>query len=101
MDGTLNVPTGEMDMRGVISPLYMLNSIGSVLTRKGEGMIGFSYRLTGNAKAPSVQVNPLSALAPGMFRDIFRGAPPVPEGPLPELPQRAPPASGGISVGRR
>nr|WP_256474218.1 AsmA-like C-terminal region-containing protein [Lutimaribacter sp. EGI FJ00013] len=72
MDGTYEIASGAMDMQGVFSPFYMLNGIGSVLTRKGEGLIGFNYRLTGTADAPRVQVNPLSIFTPGMFREIFR-----------------------------
>jgi hypothetical protein len=72
MDGIYALDTGQIDMQGVVSPVYMLNGIGSLLTRKGEGLIGFNYRLTGPAKAPQVSVNPLSALTPGGLRNIFR-----------------------------
>lgn len=72
MDGVYSMASDRMDMQGVFSPLYMLNGIGSILTRKGEGLIGFNYRLTGTADAPRVQVNPLSIFTPGMFREIFR-----------------------------
>ncbi len=75
MDGTYDIGRKWLDMRGVISPVYLLNSIGSFLTRKGEGVFGFNYTLSGPAASPSVQVNPLSALMPGMLRDIFRAAP--------------------------
>ncbi len=77
MDGIHNLKTGVLNMRGVISPVYLINAVGSILTRKGEGMIGFSYTLKGPASKPSVQVNPLSGLAPGMFREFFRGATPT------------------------
>jgi hypothetical protein len=80
MFGSFDVANGVLDMQGVISPLFILNGIGSFLTRKGEGLIGFNYSLSGPASNPSVQVNPLSALAPGMFRDVFRRA-------APELPR--------------
>ncbi|WP_299165568.1 DUF3971 domain-containing protein [uncultured Tateyamaria sp.] len=80
MDGTYDVTRSVLDMQGVISPLFLLNGIGSILTRKGEGLIGFNYRLRGPVTDPRVQVNPLSALTPGMFREIFRA-------PAPELPQ--------------
>jgi hypothetical protein len=59
-----------------VSPLYLINGIGSILTRPGEGLIGFNFTVTGNAAAPSVGVNPLSVFTPGMFREIFRRAPP-------------------------
>ena len=76
MDGVYAVDSNTLDMRGVITPVYLLNGIGSVVTRKGEGVFGFNYSLTGNATSPTVLVNPLSALAPGMFRDLLR--PPAP-----------------------
>lgn len=76
MDGTYALDSGQIGMQGVITPVYLLNGIGSVLTRKGEGLIGFNYTLSGEAKKPSVSVNPLSALTPGMFREIFRTPPP-------------------------
>ncbi len=72
MDGVYDVNTSVMDMRGVFSPLYLINGLGSILTRKGEGLVGFNFRLTGPAAKPRVQVNPLSALTPSIFREIFR-----------------------------
>ncbi|WP_225027134.1 hypothetical protein, partial [Xinfangfangia pollutisoli] len=72
--------SGRIDIQGTISPLYLLNGIGQIFTRKGEGLFGFNYRLTGSAENPSVSVNPLSILTPGMFRDIFRRPPPVLKG---------------------
>ncbi len=74
--GVYHSDTGGLDMTGVVSPIYLLNGIGSILTRKGEGLFGFAYRLRGTAEKPDVQVNPLSILTPGMFRDLFRA--PVP-----------------------
>ncbi|MGP3697098.1 AsmA-like C-terminal region-containing protein [Rhodobacter sp. NSM] len=66
-----------LDLQGVISPIYLLNGIGSVLTRRGEGLFGFNYSVTGSADRPAVSVNPLSILTPGMFREIFRRPVPV------------------------
>lgn len=76
MDGTYSTANQAFDMQGVVSPFYLLNGIGSVLTRRGEGLIGFNFNIRGTADAPDVAVNPLSALTPGMFRDIFRRPPP-------------------------
>ena len=78
MDGYYNLSSKQMDFQGVFSPVYMLNGIGSLLTRKGEGLFGFTYQLAGTPDAPRVQLNPLSALAPGMLREIFRRPPPDP-----------------------
>ncbi|MGJ8604918.1 MAG: hypothetical protein ACSHXH_12400 [Marivita sp.] len=78
MDGTYALGTGTLDLQGVLSPIFFLNGIGSIFTRKGEGLIGFNFNLTGPASQPNVSVNPLSALTPGMFREIFRRPAPVP-----------------------
>jgi len=59
-----------------VSPFYLVNAIGEIFTRRGEGLIGFNFSLRGTTTAPQVGVNPLSALTPGMFRDIFRRPPP-------------------------
>jgi hypothetical protein len=97
MDGVYDLISGRMDMRGVISPLYLINAIGSPLTRKGEGLIGFNYRLRGTGKSPRVQVNPLSALTPGFFREVLR--PPRPsskafDGDVAPKPRKTPRVSG-------
>lgn len=75
-DGIFDLQTDRMDIRGVVSPVYFLNGIGAILTRRGEGLFGFNYRMAGPAKDPSVRVNPLSILTPGAFRELFRRAPP-------------------------
>ena len=76
MDGHYDLGDDRLAMQGVISPIYLINGIGAVLTRKGEGLIGFNYELSGSAANPRVQVNPLSALAPGMLREVMRAPPP-------------------------
>ena len=75
-DGYIDSKTNRMNIQGVLSPFFMLNSVGSFLTRRGEGLIGFNFNMRGSTKSPSVTVNPLSAFTPGMFRDIFRRPPP-------------------------
>ncbi len=76
MDGYYYLESGQMDMQGVFSPLYLVNAIGGIFSRKGEGLVGFNYELKGPASAPRVSVNPLSILTPGMFRELFRKPPP-------------------------
>jgi hypothetical protein len=75
--GVYQSTSGKLDMQGVISPIYMLNGIGALLSKRGEGVFGFNYGLRGTADNPQVSVNPLSILTPGMFREIFRQPPPV------------------------
>ncbi|MGN6772079.1 MAG: hypothetical protein ACTHJQ_19860 [Rhizobiaceae bacterium] len=77
--GTLYDKSGNMDMTGTFMPAYGLNRIfgeipifGRILGNgRDRGLIGITYRLSGDAKSPSLQVNPISAIAPGIFRSIF------------------------------
>lgn len=86
MEGVYHFDDGTMDMRGVITPIYLLNGIleqskmfGGIFGRKtGEGLFGFNYSIKGPVADPKVGVNPLSILTPGMFRELFRQPPPKP-----------------------
>jgi len=85
MDGYYFMESERMDMQGVISPIYLVNAVGGLFTRRGEGLFGFNYTLKGPASSPRVGVNPLSAFTPGMFREMFRR-------PAPKLPSQQPAA---------
>ncbi|KAJ54473.1 hypothetical protein ACMU_17340 [Actibacterium mucosum KCTC 23349] len=76
LSGIYDLRKNTVNMRGVVSPVYLLNAIGRVISRPGEGLFGFNYSLVGSAEKPTVRVNPLSILTPGMFREIFRAPPP-------------------------
>lgn len=76
MDGYYHLGSKRMDMQGVVSPFFMLNAMGGLFTRRGEGLVGMNYTLRGAAAAPDVDVNPLSVLTPGVFRRLFRRPPP-------------------------
>lgn len=76
-DGLIAPSVGQLDLQGVVSPIYMLNAVGGIFSaRRGEGLIGFNYRIYGDRKSPTVNVNPLSLLTPGVFRELFRRPPP-------------------------
>lgn len=79
MEGVYNTEQRRLDMQGVVSPIYAVNGLFGALfsPRRGEGLFGFNYRLRGEADNPQVQVNPLSILTPGVFREIFRQPPPT------------------------
>ena len=77
MAGLYGTQTKRLALQGVISPVYLLNGIGAAFTRRGEGLFGFNYTLRGTADDPQVQVNPLSILTPGMFRELFRAPAPA------------------------
>lgn len=74
--GLYTFADNQVNLQGVVSPIYLVNGIGAILSRRGEGLFGFNYRISGDAVNPRVGVNPLSVLTPGMFREIFRRPPP-------------------------
>lgn len=77
MTGNYYPQTQALQMEGVVTPFYLVNAIGQIFAaRPGEGLFGFTYRIDGTAKAPRIFINPLSIFTPGMFREIFRRAPP-------------------------
>jgi Protein of unknown function len=77
--GTLYDIRGRINMVGTFMPAFGLNRIFSELPIVGEilgngrdkGLIGITFKLVGNAKNPEVTVNPISLIAPGIFRQIF------------------------------
>nr|WP_319246421.1 AsmA-like C-terminal region-containing protein [uncultured Celeribacter sp.] len=75
VEGLYDTVAKTVDLQGVVSPIYFLNALGQVVARQGEGLFGFTYTLKGAAKSPAVGVNPLSLLAPGALRDLFRSKP--------------------------
>jgi hypothetical protein len=78
MDGNYNSKTKDVNFEGVITPLYALNGtlervFGKLFGRqRGEGLFSFVYKVKGTSDDPKITVNPLSILAPGVFREIFR-----------------------------
>jgi len=68
------------DIEGTVVPAYALNSVlgnipilGTLLTgiEEGGGIFAATYTMTGPMEDPDVKVNPLSVLAPGIFRNLF------------------------------
>ncbi len=76
MAGVYDMGRDYMSVQGVFSPIYVVNGIGRIISKRGEGFFGFNYKMTGPASGPKVSVNPLSVLTPGIFREIFRQPPP-------------------------
>jgi hypothetical protein len=77
--GTINVPGGKLAISGTFIPAFGLNNIAGKIPIFGgilgggrdEGLVGITYRLFGPLSAPELAVNPMSAIAPGIFRKIF------------------------------
>lgn len=79
--GVVDTQGERLNLNGTILPSYGLNSllgnlplVGELLTsRRGEGVIGVTFTAEGPFETTRVTANPLSALAPGVFRRIFEG----------------------------
>ncbi|QIE55348.1 hypothetical protein G5B40_07695 [Pikeienuella piscinae] len=82
ISGDYVIGEDRLDMSGVFTPLYRINSavggiplIGKLLTGgDGQGLFAFTFSVNGPIATPDVYVNPLSVLAPGILRRIFEGA---------------------------
>ena len=77
--GQLYDANGQIAITGTFMPAYGLNRLFADIPLVGfflgngrdRGLIGITYKLSGDAKTPRLQVNPVSAIAPGIFRQIF------------------------------
>jgi len=105
-DGYIDRPHGTLALKGSLVPACGVNSMLSnipllgdlIASKKGEGILSVTYSATGNMEQPNISTNPLSMLAPGIFRRIFEGHIPTgkdapsnivtpPHGDLPNAPQ--------------
>ena len=95
MRGMVDFKAQTVDLGGTYVPLYGLNSalgsipiLGKVLVgRQGEGVVGITFAIKGKLDEPTVLVNPMSVMTPGIFRQIFEFTGSVPDQAVP------PPAS--------
>jgi hypothetical protein len=79
IEGTIDYPANQVRMSGTFVPMYGLNNMFGQLPVLGlflgggsnEGLIGMTYELIGTPSAPELRVNPISMMAPGVFRKIF------------------------------
>ena len=78
-EGLIRKADGAIDITGTIIPAYGVNAalgniplFGQILTGgKGQGIFGLTFALGGSMANPKFQVNPLSAIAPGILRKFF------------------------------
>ena len=77
--GYIDYAHDKVDLNGTFVPAYQVNSlithvpVVGVLLGGGqhEGIFGVNYRITGPASGPTLNVNPLSGVTPGILRKIF------------------------------
>ncbi len=77
--GLVRDSSGNMEMTGTFMPAYGLNRlfgelplIGAILGNGNDrGLLGITFKLQGPFEKPKLSINPLSLIAPGVFRQIF------------------------------
>ena len=79
MRGRVDFKAQTVNLGGTYVPLYGLNSAlgnipilgGIFVGRQGEGIVGITFAIQGQLDDPNVLINPMSVVAPGIFRQIF------------------------------
>jgi hypothetical protein len=78
MDGMIDYAANDVRLRGTFVPLFGLNNmfgqipiVGLFLGGDKEGLVGITFEVVGPPGAPTLRVNPMSALAPGLVRKVF------------------------------
>ncbi|MFC3266991.1 AsmA-like C-terminal region-containing protein [Camelimonas abortus] len=96
--GVVDFARDSTDLAGTFIPAYSVNNAFARIPLLGpligggarEGMFAVSFRITGPASAPTLTVNPLTAVAPGILRKFLEVF--TPDGssrnPAPARPER-------------
>ncbi|MDE2446931.1 MAG: AsmA-like C-terminal domain-containing protein, partial [Alphaproteobacteria bacterium] len=83
-DGVIRKADNALDVTGTVIPACGLSGLfnnvpllGDILSGgdNNEGLFGVTYFVGGTFAKPEVKINPLSALAPGIFRRLFDYSP--------------------------
>jgi hypothetical protein len=78
VDGWLDFASDKVGLNGTFVPAFTVNNFfskipvfGLFMGGSNEGLFGVNYGITGSLSSPTLNVNPLSAVAPGFLRKIF------------------------------
>ena len=78
IEGQIDFAKNDVRMRGTFVPLYGLNNafgqipiVGLFLGGANEGLVGITYEVVDPPSSPTLRVNPISAVAPGLLRKFF------------------------------
>ena len=76
--GSVNRLSEDIDIKGIISPAYSLNSmvgkiplLGKVLAGKDGTVFAFDYAISNTIDNPQINIHPLSILSPNSVKDLF------------------------------
>ena len=78
LKGTIDAKNNKMDLQGALTPFNILNEfllvtpLRTLGLEKGDGFGAVSFTIKGPIENPATLVNPLSVLAPGMFKSFFQ-----------------------------
>jgi hypothetical protein len=97
LGGYIDYARDRLDITGTFVPAYGLNNAFAQVPLFGpllgggqyEGLFAVNFRVSGAATAPTLAVNPLSAVAPGFLRKLFgAGSASQSDQPVPGVPER-------------
>ncbi len=79
LEGQIDTAASRMALNGTFVPLYEINNLFGQLPlfgpllggRRNEGLLGITYSVSGSLDDPVLTLNPLSFVAPGVFRYIL------------------------------
>jgi hypothetical protein len=92
IEGSIDYATNQVRMNGTFVPMYGLNNMFGQIPLFGlflgggsnEGLFGVTYEVVGTPDKPTLRVNPISAIFPGVTRKVWdfntgkQGAPEFP-----------------------
>ncbi len=91
----VNIGGTYVPLQGLNSALGIIPGLGQLLAGpRGEGVLGITFAIQGPMAQPQVLVNPLSIVAPGIFREMFQLTPSQSVTPPPSPPRRPQTGSG-------
>jgi hypothetical protein len=79
IEGNIDYPGNQVRMSGTFVPMYGLNNMFGQIPVLGliigggsnEGLFGITYEVVGTTDKPTLRVNPISAIFPGVSRKIM------------------------------
>ncbi len=80
-NGFYNTSSEQLNLNGVISPAYSINSfigkipiVGSALAGKDGTVFAANYGIKGSLTDPQISINPLSVFSPNSIKELFSSA---------------------------
>lgn len=77
-EGIVDLDNRRLNIAGTYIPAFGLNNlmgripvVGEIMGGRNEGLLGVTFAIVGSFTDARLKVNPLSAIAPGIFRRIF------------------------------